>query len=154
SEREKSLGERYLVLASPDITAAHDPPAPSHTRLSVVVPIGVTVAVAIMCVVIAVFGSAQRADEVALDTERQLFTRALTNHGDRVLRELETVVGTEAAHRRIRVNFDSDWVKVNVGRRLQTSFDHDFIFVADPSNQLLFASLGSRSVDPNWFNSV
>ena len=56
-------------------------------RLSVVVPIGVIVAVAIVCVVVAVLGSAQRADEVALDNERQLFTRALNHHAERVLRE-------------------------------------------------------------------
>ena len=37
-------------------------------RLSVVVPIGVIVAVAIVCVVVAVLSSAQRADDVALDT--------------------------------------------------------------------------------------
>ena len=143
-----------MALASPDITDARNAPAPSHARLSVVVPIGITVAVAILCVVVAVLGSAQRADEVALDTERQLFTRALANHGDRVLRELETVAGTEAAHRRIRVNFDAEWINGYIGGRLQSLFDHDFVFIADPSNRFLYASLGSRSVDPNWFNSV
>jgi len=141
-------------LASPDITDPRNAPAPAHARLSVVVPIGITVAVAILCVVVAVLGSAQRADEVALDTERQLFTRALSNHGDRVLREVETVAATEAAHRKIRVDLDTDWVKVYVGQRLQSLFDHDFVFVADPSDRFLYASLGSRSVDPNWFNSV
>ena len=39
-----------------------------HVRLSAVVPIGIIVAVAIVCVVVAVLGSAQRADEVALAT--------------------------------------------------------------------------------------
>ena len=78
----------------------------NHVRLSVVVPIGVIVAVAIVCVVVAVLGSAQRADEVALDTERQLFTRALANQGERVLREIESVATSEVAHRRIRVGFD------------------------------------------------
>ena len=83
-------------------------PTRNRSRLSAVVSIGVIVALAIVCVVVAVFGSAQRADEVALDTERQLFTRALTNHGDRVLREIEAVVTSEAAYRKIRVNFDSE----------------------------------------------
>jgi diguanylate cyclase (GGDEF)-like protein len=41
-----------------------------------------------------------------------------------------------------------------VGLRLQSFFDHDFVFVTDPSDHLLYASLGRRSVDPNWFNSV
>jgi diguanylate cyclase len=123
-------------------------------RLSAVVPIGVIVVVAIVCVVVAVLGSAQRADEVALDTERQLFTRALTNHAERVLRDTEAVATTEAAYRRIRADFDTDWVQVYIGQRLQSFFDHDLVLVADTSDRFLYASFGSRSVDPNWFNSV
>ena len=121
---------------------------------SVVVPIGVIVAVAIVCIVVAVLGSAQRADEVAIEHERQLFTRALSNHGERVLREIEAVSNTEAAVRKIRISFDAEWVKVYIGSRLQSFFDHHFVFVVDPSDRFLYASLGNRSVDPNWFNSV
>ena len=40
-----------------------------RARLSVVVPIGVIVAVAIVCIVVAVLSSAQRADIVAVDHE-------------------------------------------------------------------------------------
>jgi diguanylate cyclase len=130
------------------------PAGRTHSRFSAVVSIGVIVALAIVCVVVAVFGSAQRADEVALDTERQLFTRALTNHGERVLREIEAVATSEAAYRKIRVSFDSEWVQVYVGQRLQSFFDHDFVFIADSSDRFLYASFGNRSVDPNWFNSV
>ena len=88
----------------------------NHVRLSVVVPIGVIVAVAIVCVVVAVLGSAQRADQVALETERQLFTRALANHGERILREIESVATSEAAVRRIRAQYNADWVQRRVGR--------------------------------------
>jgi diguanylate cyclase len=121
-------------------------------RPSVVVPIGIIVAVAIVCVVVAALTSARRADDVALDNERQLFTRALTNQGERVLREISAVATSEAAYRRIRVSFDSDWVQISVGLRLQSFFDHDFVFVTDPADRFLYASLGRRSVDPNWFN--
>jgi len=125
-----------------------------HIRLSVVVPIGVIVAVAIVCVVVAVLSSAQRADEVALDTERQLFMRALANHGERVLREIEGVATAEPANHKIRVNFDPEWVQTYVGSRLQSFFDHDFVFIADAADRFLYASLGLRSVDPNWFNTI
>ena len=87
----------------------------SHIRPSVVVPIGVIVAVAIVCVVVAALSSARRADDVALDNERQLFTRALTNQGERVLRDISAVATSEAAYRRIRVSFDPDWVQIAVG---------------------------------------
>ena len=104
-------------------------------RLSVVVPIGVIVAVAIVCVVVAVLGSAQRADQVALETERQLFTRALANHGERILREIESVA-TSGSAPRIRAKYDPDWVQRRVGRWLETFFDHDFVFVADATDRL------------------
>ena len=126
----------------------------NHIRLSVVVPIGVIVVVAIICVVVAVLSSARRADEVALDHERQLFTRSLTNHGERVLRETASVATSGVAVRKIRDNFDSEWVQIYVGLRLQSFFDHDFVFVTDATDRFLFASLGQRSVDPNWFNSI
>jgi diguanylate cyclase (GGDEF)-like protein len=126
----------------------------SHIRLSIVVPIGVIVAVAIICVVVAVLSSARRADEVALDAERQLFTRALANHGERVLREIESVSMSEAANRRIRVAFDREWVQTYVGLRLQSFFEHDFVFIADASDRFIYASLGHHSVDPNWFNTI
>jgi sensor domain CHASE-containing protein len=45
-------------------------------------------------------------------------------------------------------------VQVYVGLRLQSSFDHDFVFIADAADRFLYASLGLRSVDPNWFNSI
>src|SRR6266568_8043636 len=151
---EIPLGIRHLAAARSDIGEARKPVGWNHIRLSVVVPIGVIVAVAIVCVVVAVLSSAQRADEVALDTERQLFTRALANHGERILREIESVSTSEVANRRIRVEFDHAWVQIYVGLRLQSSFDHDFVFIADAADRFLYASLGLRSVDPNWFNSI
>jgi diguanylate cyclase (GGDEF)-like protein len=143
-----------LAAARSDIGETRRQVGWNHIRVGVVVPIGVIVAVAIVCVVVAVLSSAQRADEVALDTERQLFTRALANHGERVLREIESVSSSEVANRRIRVEFDHAWVQIYVGLRLQSSFDHDFVFIADASDRFLYASLGLRSVDPNWFNSI
>jgi diguanylate cyclase (GGDEF)-like protein len=143
-----------LVVNSSNIGEARKAVGRSHVRLSVVVPIGVIVAVAIVCVVVAVLSSARRADEVALDTERQLFTRALTNHAERVVREIESVATSDVAIRRIRVNFDPEWVQIYVGMRLQSFFDHDFVFVADPADRFLYASLGHRSVDPNWLSTV
>ncbi len=141
-------------MNSSNIDEGHKTVSRNHMRLSVVVPIGVIVAVAIVCVVVAVLSSARRADEVALDNERQLFTRALSNQGERVLRETASVAASETAVRRIRNAFDAEWVQIYVGPQLQSFFDHDFVFVADADNRFLYASLGHRSVDPNWFNSI
>lgn len=125
-----------------------------RARLSVVVPISVIVAVAIICIVFAVMTSAKRADEVALEHEKRLFSRAIVNYGTRILRELESVASNEEAVRRIRDQFDHDWMHNRVGLWLRNSFDHDFVFVADSSNKLVYALLGRNSVEPKWFNSI
>ena len=74
-----------------------------RTHLSVVTRVGIIVAVAIVCVIVAVMTSAYRADEVALEQERQLFTRAIADHGGRVLREIESVTATDRAVHNIRI---------------------------------------------------
>ena len=117
-----------------------------RARLSVVVPIGVIVAVAIVCIVVAVLSSAQRADEVAVIHERQLLTGALRNYGERVLREVESVATSDAAVRNIRTNYNPEWAKQHVGDWLVTYFDHDYVFVFDCSDTHRF--IRSTDVTP------
>ncbi len=125
-----------------------------RARLSIVIPISVIVAIAILCIVIAVVTSARRADEVSLDHEKRLLSRAIATHGEQLLRELESVTANEEAARRIRDEFDREWVHNRVGLWLKHYFDHDFVFVADGSDQLSYAMLGRNSVEPRWFNSI
>ncbi len=121
-----------------------------RARLSVVVPIGVIVAVAIVCIVVAVLSSAQRADVVAVDHEKQLFSRALTNFGERVLREVESVASSEGAIQNIRHSFDPQWAQLRVGTWLETYFDHDYILIFDRNDKLTYSMVGHRPVDTKW----
>jgi diguanylate cyclase (GGDEF)-like protein len=125
-----------------------------RARLSIVIPISIIVAVAILCIVVAVLTSARRADEVALEHEKRLLSRAIANHGEQLLRELESVSANEEAVRRIRDQFDRDWVHNRVGLWLKHYFEHDFVFVADGADTLTYAMLGRNSVEPRWFNSI
>jgi diguanylate cyclase (GGDEF)-like protein len=120
----------------------------------VVVPIGVIVAVAIVCIVVAVLSSAQRADVVAVDHEKQLFSRAIINYGERVLREVESVASSEGAVQNIRRVFDPEWAKQRVGAWLETYFDHDYIFIFDRNDDLAFSMVGHRPADTKWFASA
>jgi diguanylate cyclase (GGDEF)-like protein len=113
--------------------------------LSVVVPIGVIVAVAIVCIVVAVLSSAQRADEVATERETQLISTALNNYGARVLREVESVASSEAAIGNIRSKFDSAWVKQRLGGWLETYFNHDYVFVFDANDSAIFSLPGANA---------
>jgi diguanylate cyclase (GGDEF)-like protein len=125
-----------------------------RARLSVVVPVGVIVAVAIVCIVVAVLSSAQRADIVAVDHEKQLFSRAITNYGERVLREVESVASAAVTIKNIRHSFDPAWAKDRVGNWLETYFDHDYVFIFDRNDELIYSLLGSRAADAKWLASA
>ena len=118
------------------------------------VPIGVIVAVAIVCIVVAVLSSAQRADVVAVDHEKQLFSRAITNYGERVLREVESVASAAATIQNVRRSFDPAWAKDRVGNWLETYFDHDYVFIFDRNDEVIYSLLGSRAADAKWMASA
>jgi diguanylate cyclase (GGDEF)-like protein len=125
-----------------------------RARLSVVVPIGVIVAVAIGCIVIAGLSSAKRADEIAIEHEKQLLNRALTNQGERILRDVENVAASDAAIRNIRQQFDREGVRARLGLRFRALVDHDFVFIVDGMDRLSDARIGERSVDSKWDDSA
>jgi diguanylate cyclase (GGDEF)-like protein len=125
-----------------------------RARLSVVVPIGVIVAVAIVCIVVAVLSSAQRADKVAIEHEKQLFSRALENFGKRVLREVKSVAGSPSAIQNIRAKFDPEWARQRMALGLESSFDHDYVFVFDSRDNPIFSQAGNRPLDPGWIESA
>ena len=125
-----------------------------RARLSVVVPIGVIVAVAIVCIVVAVLSSAQRADEVAIQHEKQLFSRALSSYGERVLREVRSVAASQQALQNIRVKYDPDWVKQRVGLWLKTYFDHDYVFIFDGRDKPVFSQFGRDALNASWSDAA
>ena len=119
-----------------------------------VVPIGVIVAVAIVCIVVAVLSSAQRADDVAALHERQLLTSALRNFGERVLHEVESVAISETAVRNIRTNFNPAWTQQRIGDWLATYFGHDYVAVFDGDNKPLYSLNGRMRRDAVWVDAV
>src|SRR5690606_20665220 len=125
-----------------------------RARLSVVVPIGVIVAVAIVCVIVAVLSSADRADDVAVQREEQLLSHALASKGEDVLRELDSVATSPVAIRNIRLHFDADWVGDRVGRWLQNFFGHDHVLIFDAENRPSFAIASGVVVSPTWVDAV
>ena len=120
-------------------------------RTTGAIPIGIVVALAIICVVGAVLTAARRADDVQLQQERLLLTNAIADRGHRVLRELENVAAAHDVVYQLHYNFDRDWVHHLVGLRLNTFFDHDHVFVTDGADHLTYALHGDASVDPGLF---
>ena len=124
-----------------------------RARLRVVVPIAVIVAVAIVCVVVAVLSSAQRADEVALDQERLLFTRALADHSERVLREAESATTSTNMRHNVEID-DLSWIQRRIGIWLTGYFDRGFVFVINGSDQFVYALFDRHSVDSDTFDLI
>jgi diguanylate cyclase (GGDEF)-like protein len=116
----------------------------------VVVPIGVIVAVAIVCIVVAVLSSARRADEVAVLHEKQLLAQALDSFGERVLRETDSVASSPRAIRNIRDTFDPAWIDERVGRWLSDYFEHDAVVVFDAEDEPIYSLVAKAPATPGW----
>jgi len=125
-----------------------------RARLSVVVPIGIIVAVAIICIVVAVLSSAERADTVAIQHEQQMLAGALRRNGEHVLRQVESIAASPSAVVHISDKFDPAWASRRVGQWLETFFDHDAVFILDGNDRPLYALVNHQAAAPAWFNSV
>jgi diguanylate cyclase (GGDEF)-like protein len=132
-------------------TAQHQYSSWDRARLSIVVPIGVIVAVAILCIIVAVLSSAQRADEISLESERQMVARAIRNHSARVLREVESIASSDDAVLNLRENYNASWAQKRLGIWLDTYFDHDAVFLIDPFGKIIYGHSRWRRPDDTWY---
>ncbi len=120
-------------------------------RAGAVAPIGLIVAVAILCITVAVLTSAHRADEAALDQERQLFANAITDRRAQIAREIENIVASNVADYGAAPDGEPRSTEVRAGLRLKTHFQHNCVFVVDPSDRVVYAVSERAIVDPAWF---
>jgi len=109
-----------------------------RARLSMVAPIGVIVAVAIISVVVAVLTSAQRADEVSFNTERQLVRQAVADHGIRALHVLQSVAATPQAAVKIRDAYDTEWISKWIGPWSESYFHSDAEVIVDANDHIIY----------------
>ncbi len=110
-----------------------------------VMPIGVIVVVAILCVIVAVLTSARRADEVALNTEQRLIVQAIEEHGLHAMHLLEGVAATPSATSRIRDVYDPQWADERVGQWL-AKFHFDVAAIVDADDRVEYAYPGAASL--------
>ena len=120
-----------------------------RARLGVVVPLCVVVAVAIVCIIVAALTSANRADEVALETEKNLLTRAIANHGEWSLRRLRNIIAIDQSIRGVDLEGPPDLAKDRLAHWLEPMRDHDLIWVVGSSDQLVYGQTGRHHGDPH-----
>jgi diguanylate cyclase (GGDEF)-like protein len=133
------MGGSVLPSAQSQIAAGRKRSRWEKARLSLVMPIGVIVAVAIVCVVVAALTSAQRADEVSLNREQQLLQQAIAGKGVYVMRQVESAAATAQATAHLRKAFDRPWAERRVGRWLQSFYGHDITVIVDGSDQIEYS---------------
>ncbi len=100
-----------------------------------VMPIGVIVVVAILCVIVAVLTSARRADEVAFNTEQQLIAQSIDEHGLHAMHLVEGVAATPSATARIRISYDPQWAEERIGQWL-AKFHFDGATIIDAADRV------------------
>ena len=115
------LGRSGMRLAAMRTRAMWD-----RARVSALVPVGLVVAGAILCLVIAVVTSARRADEVALAHDEELFINAIADRRERVLSELESLATTDQAQANILGPAAAEWIDRDVALVLRRHFQHDY----------------------------
>jgi diguanylate cyclase (GGDEF)-like protein len=123
----------------------------SRIQLSAIVPIGLVVVVAVVCILGAVLSSAHRADEVALRHERQLFANAIADRKAQVAREAESIIAANPAAYRQWSKPDPTKGQAQPGLELKASFQADGLLVVDPADHLVYAVAERARVEPNWF---
>jgi diguanylate cyclase (GGDEF)-like protein len=122
-----------------------------RAHLNVVALIGAIVAIAILSIVFAVLASARRADAVADTHERDLFAKTIAVQAERVLREIESVAAPADAVRAVRQDRDRSWIDRRIGTQLRGFFRHDFVFVIDANDELLYSFQDNDRSFQNWF---
>ena len=110
-----------------------------------VMPIGIIVVVAIMCVIVAVLTSARRADEVAFNTEQQLLAQSIEEHGQHAMRLVEGVAATPSASNRIRDSYDPQWAEQRVGQWL-ARFQFGVVAIVGADDRIEYTHLDAANL--------
>ena len=121
------------------------PTAWDRARLGVVVPLCVVVAVAIACIVIASLTSARRADEVAIENETQLLTRAILNHAEWSLRRVKSV----AVGRTPETESEPALAPGRVRAWFSALIDHDLVLVINGVDRVVQSQANDAHTGPN-----
>ncbi len=132
-------GGSVNLSAQPDIAEDSKRPRWDHARLRLIIPVGAIVAVAVMCLIVAIFTSARRADEMAFKREQQLIEQSIADQGALMLREVESVAATERAKQAVRDKYDPQWADQLLGNWLETYFDHDLVVIVDGADKVEYA---------------
>jgi diguanylate cyclase (GGDEF)-like protein len=125
-----------------------------QTRFGVLVPLGIVVAVAIVCIVVAALMSAHRADVVALERERQLLAKAITTDGEWSLGRLQAVITSSASVSAGDIEQSPAQVQQRLGVWLGPLSDHNLVLVLNSRNEIAYSQHGNDAPDLTLHTAV
>ncbi len=100
-----------------------------EARARLLIPIGTIVVIAIICIAVGVLSSAQRANRISADSEKQSILRSINENAERALRHLQSVASMPQAITKIRDSYDAAWVDRRIGLWLETFYHADNVAV-------------------------
>jgi len=109
-----------------------------QARVRLLIPIGVIVAIAIVCIAVGVLSSAQRADRISADSEKEAVLRSIDENADRALRHLQSVASMPQAITNIRDSYSAAWVDRRVGQWLETFYNAEIVVVFGAGDQTAY----------------
>jgi hypothetical protein len=118
-----------------------------RSRIGGLVPLGLVVAIAIVCVVVAALISARHADVVALERERQLLAKAITTHGEWSLGRLRTVIASKASVGAEDIEQSPALVQQRLSAWLGPLSDHQLVLVLNSANEIAYSQHGQDAPD-------
>jgi diguanylate cyclase (GGDEF)-like protein len=126
-----------------------------NAGLPVVLPVAVTVLVAALLVVLAVVWAAKLSDDYAVSRQASLFSTAVEDRLDDMVREQSVAVDGDAAATTGVLDIDGrDRLHDRLGGWLSARHGHDFVFLLDGSGRPVYASEGGAMIEPGVFERL
>jgi diguanylate cyclase len=120
-------------------------------RVRLLIPIGVIVVIAIICIAVGVLSSALRANRFSADSEKQSILRSIDENAERALRHLQGVASMPQAIAKIRDSYDAAWVDRRVGQWLETFYNAEIVavFGIDGQTEYFRSRVGGEGAGAN-----
>ncbi|MBZ9857484.1 EAL domain-containing protein [Mesorhizobium sp. CA13] len=97
--------------------------------------------------------STVQTDGVAVSRQQSLVALIISKLESGVAHDQESVTVWDDAVTALR-SHDTKWLDVNLGSWMHTYFGHDELYILDPDNEPVYASLGGSTVEPGSYRSI
>jgi len=129
-------------------------PGSGGARFGVLAPLGIVVAIAIVCIVVAALLSAHRADDVALDRERQLLSRAISTQGDWIFGRVKSLIDSAASVSAEDIEQSPAQVQQRLTTWLSALSDQNLVLVLNSQNEIAYTQRGQGAADVRLSKAV